>query len=67
MSVRDFFSVSHIRETVVEFLKKKADFERLHPRYKKPFRAHIHKEQDNFFASDGKNSIKCMFSKQCSE
>jgi hypothetical protein len=84
---------------VVEFLKNKGDFETLHLKHKKPFRAHINKHLnvnlplvaqahqsitepfnansalDNsansysgeFFASDGFNSIKCLFSEQCKE
>ena len=30
---------------MIEFLKNKADFENLHEKYKKPFRAHINKHQ----------------------
>ena len=45
MSVKEFFAFANIKQTVIEFLKAKADFENLHEKYKKPFRAHINKHQ----------------------
>jgi hypothetical protein len=94
MSVKEFFAYANIKQTVVEFLKNKGDFESLQPKHKKPFRAHINKHLNttqastnvnmsteafntsieastssagDFFASDGFNSIKCLFSEQCKE
>jgi hypothetical protein len=67
MSVKEFFAFANIKLSVIEFLKSKSDFEALHPRHKKPFRAHInkHHDEDPFFVSDGFNSIKCRFSEIC--
>ena len=45
MSVKEFFAFANIKQTVIEYLKNKADFENLHEKYKKPFRAHINKHQ----------------------
>ena len=45
MSVKEFFAFSNIKQTVLEFLKIKADFENLSDKFKKPFRAHINKHQ----------------------
>lgn len=43
MSVKEFFAFSNTKQTVLEFLKIKADFETLSDKFKKPFRAHINK------------------------
>jgi hypothetical protein len=43
MSVKEFFAYANIKQTVVEFMKNKGDFETLHQKHKKPFRAHINK------------------------
>lgn len=43
MSVKEFFAYAVIKQTVIEFLKNKGDFEHLNARHKKPFRAHINK------------------------
>ena len=43
MSVKEFFAFSNIKQTVLEFLKIKADFDNLPDKLKKPFRAHINK------------------------
>ena len=43
MSVKEFFAFANIKQSVIEYLKTKADFENLHEKYKKPFRAHINK------------------------
>jgi hypothetical protein len=72
MSVKEFFAFANIKIAVVEFLKQKADFEGLAPRHKKPFRAHINKHSssessEDYFASDGFNSIRCVFSETCKE
>ena len=72
MSVKEFFAFANIKIAVVEFLKQKADFEGLASRHKKPFRAHINKHSnsescEDYFASDGFNSIRCMFSETCKE
>ena len=45
MSVKEFFALPNLRQTVLEYLKTKADFEILSDRFKKPFRAHINKHQ----------------------
>ena len=81
MSVKEFFAFANIKQSVVEFLKTKSDFEALNQRYKRPFRAHINKhvtnqdsepltstnQQSDYFVSDGFNSIKCGFSAVCKE
>ena len=41
MSVKDFFAFSVLKQSVIEFLKNKADFESLHLKHKKPFRGLI--------------------------
>jgi len=43
MSVKEFFAFANIKLAVIEFLKSKADFENLHEKYKKPFRALLNK------------------------
>ena len=43
MSVKEFFAFANIKQTVIEFLKNRADFESLQEKNKKPFRAHINK------------------------
>jgi hypothetical protein len=45
MSVKEFFAFPNIKQTVIEFLKAKADFDSLSIKHKKPFRAHINKHQ----------------------
>ena len=47
MSVKEFFAYANIKQTVVEFLKNKGDFESLQPKHKKPFRAHINKHHSS--------------------
>jgi hypothetical protein len=43
MSVKDFFAFANIKQTVIEFLKNRSDFETLPLRCKKPFRGHINR------------------------
>jgi len=43
MSVKEFFAFGSIKQTVVEFLKVRADFNLLDRKFKKSFRAHINK------------------------
>ena len=43
MSVKDFFAFSNIKQTVIEFLKNRSNFETLPSRNKKPFRGHINR------------------------
>ena len=43
MSVKDFFAFANIKQTVIEFLKNRSDFETLPARNKKPFRGHINR------------------------
>lgn len=43
MSVKEFFAFANIKQTVIEFLKNRAEFESLPEKNKKPFRAHINK------------------------
>ena len=45
MSVKEFFAFPNIKQTVIEFLRAKADFDSLSIKHKKPFRAHINKHQ----------------------
>jgi elongation factor P--beta-lysine ligase len=78
MSVKEFFAFANIKFTVVEFLRAKTDFNCLHDRHKKPFRAIINRHNnttaeevtlntsyEDYFVSDGFNSIKCIFSDSC--
>lgn len=51
MSVKEFFAFANIKQTVIEFLKHKGDFECLPEKYKKPFRAHINRHQGAGLAS----------------
>jgi len=44
MSVKEFFAFPVLKQTVIEFLKNKGDFESLGQKYKKHFRAHIQKD-----------------------
>jgi hypothetical protein len=41
MSVKEFFAHPFLKSKVVEYLKTKGDFEYLHQKYKRPFRAYI--------------------------
>ena len=41
MSVKEFFAFPVLKQTVIEFLKNKGDFESLPDKHKKHFRAHI--------------------------
>ena len=41
MSVKEFFAFSVLKQSVIEFLKNKGDFDALGQKYKKPFRGHI--------------------------
>ena len=47
MSVKEFFAFANVKQTVIEFLKNKADFETLPDKNKKAFRAHINKHLSN--------------------
>jgi hypothetical protein len=67
MSVKDFFAYSCIKPLVLEFLKNKADFENLHPKYKKPFRGHVFQDREGTYVSDGFNQIFCSYSEECKE
>jgi hypothetical protein len=46
MSVKEFFAFANIKQSVVEFLKNKGDFDQLPAKYKKPFRALINKHRN---------------------
>lgn len=70
MSVSAFFAYPTIKQAVIEFLKCRSDINLLHSRYKKPFRAHINRHtshREDFFVSDGFNSIKCQFTPACTQ
>jgi hypothetical protein len=43
MSVKDFFAFANIKQTVIEFLRNRSDFDSLPARNKKPFRGHINR------------------------
>lgn len=43
MSVKEFFAFANIKQTVIEFLKNRSDFETLSAKNKKPFRGHINR------------------------
>ena len=47
MSVKEFFAFANIKQSVIEYLKNKSDYESLSDKFKKPFRAHINKHQGN--------------------
>ena len=47
MSVKEFFAFPSIKQSVIEFLKVRADFSALDRKFKKPFRAHINKHSTN--------------------
>ena len=55
MSVKEFFAFANIKQTVIEFLKNKADFETLPDKNKKTFRAHINKHLTNSGYKTGSN------------
>ena len=43
MSFKEFFAFSNLKQSVIEFLKSHGDFDHLHDRFKKPFRANLNK------------------------
>ena len=52
MSVKEFFAFSVIKLKVQEFLKAKGDFEVVHEKNKRPFRAHINKIDNEYYVCD---------------
>ena len=62
MSVKEYFALPIIKSKVVDFLKAKGDFNELHSKHKRPFRAHIVFQDDNFFVCDDQHQIKSFFS-----
>ena len=46
MSVKEFFAIPSLKQTVIEYLKNRADYESLSDRFKKPFRAHLNKHKE---------------------
>lgn len=67
MSVKEYFALPIIKSKVVDFLKAKGDFKELHSKHKRPFRAHIVCQDNNFFVCDDQNQIKATFSEKCRE
>ncbi len=67
MSVKDYFAHPTIRNKVIEFLKSKGDFDYLHQKHKRPFRAYITEQDGEYFVSDDYNQIRCIFSNECKE
>ena len=67
MSVKEFFAHPTIKNKVIEFLKAKGDFEYLHQKHKRPFRAYITEVDGDFYVSDDYSQIKCSFSNACKE
>ena len=66
MSVKEYFAHPTIKTKVIEFLKAKGDFEYLHKKHKRPFRAYITADNDKeFYVSDDYHQIKCSFSPDC--
>lgn len=57
MSVKEFFAFANIKQTVIEYLKNKSDYETLSDKYKKPFRAHINKHQGGIQGGGGLDMI----------
>lgn len=51
MSFKEFFAFSNLKQSMIEFLKIHGDFDQLHDRFKKPFRANLNK-----FAANSQNS-----------
>ena len=51
MTVKEFFAYANIKIAVIEFLKQKADFEKLSAKHKKPFRAYINKHSVTAFGA----------------
>ena len=47
MSVKEFFAFPSLKQTVIEYLKNKADYVSLENRFKKPFRAHLNKHREH--------------------
>lgn len=45
MIIKEFFAFATIKQTVIEFLKNRGDFETLASKHKKPFRALINKHE----------------------
>ena len=67
MSVKEFFTFGVIKQKVIDFLKAKGDFDSLALKHKKPFRGHINKIDEDFYACDDFHQIKCIFSNKCKE
>lgn len=60
MSVKDFFAFANIKQTVVEFLKNRSDFESLPARNKKPFRGHINRHFLQPSTTPGKSELEVI-------
>jgi hypothetical protein len=56
MSVKEFFAFANIKQTVIEFLKNRSDFETLPAKSKKPFRGHINRYHQPTTANLNNNS-----------
>lgn len=65
MSIKEYFAIPIIKQKVLDFLKAKGDFEQLHQKHKRSFRAHIAKDSNEYFICDDQHRIKCQFSQQC--
>ncbi|CDW81589.1 UNKNOWN [Stylonychia lemnae] len=67
MSIKEYFAIPIIKQKVLDFLKAKGDFEQLHQKHKRSFRAHVQEYEGDFFICDDQHQIKCVFSNICKE
>ena len=67
MSVKEYFAHPTIKNKVVEYLKSKGDYEYLHQKHKRPFRAYITANEGDMYVCDDYHQIKCVFSDVCKE
>jgi len=74
MSIKDFFTIAVLKNSAIEFLKNRAEFDTLSFKYKKPFRGQVlptdvHSKYTptapGFRISDGSNTIQCTYSDEC--
>eukprot|EP00347_Sterkiella_histriomuscorum_P010986 403374183 len=67
MSIKEYFAIPILKQKVLDFLKAKGDFQQLHQKHKRSFRAHIAEQDGDYFICDDQHQIKCVFSNQCKE
>ena len=52
MSIKEYFAIPIIKQKVLDFLKAKGDFEQLHSKHKRSFRAHVAEQDGDFYICD---------------